>query len=208
MNARLVLWLLVYVALAALSLRGRVWAVVLYLLSSLIAPHRWWWGTAVIGLPLMDLSVAILASAVILHRRREIDVLPALDPVMTGLSLLTVINLTAVTCWAVSFDLSLVHAVQKMKLLLTFNLLIAGIRSERDLKTVLLSLMVMISLLSVESYLTHTKGGRLERFAVSGVAGSNQIGSFWVSLIPLYLGLFLERGRLIKLGTLAALPFT
>ena len=159
MNVRLALWLLTYLILALLSLRSRSWSVILYLLCSLIAPHRWWWGLSAQGYPFMDSAVSIMALAVILHQRREVDILGAVDPVLFSLSLLTILNVTAVTCFAFSFDLSLVHAILKIKLLLVFNLMVAGVRSETDLKRVMLSVVIMLAILSVESHFTYTRGG-------------------------------------------------
>ena len=207
MNVRLALWLLTYLILALLSLRSRSWSVILYLLCSLIAPHRGWWGLSAQGYPFMDSAVFIMALAVILHQRREVDILGAVDPVLFSLSLLTIINVTAVTCFAVSFDLSLVHAILKIKLLLVCNLMIAGVRSEADLKRVLLSLVVMLAILSVASHFTHTRGGRLEKMAVSSAAGSNQIGSFWASLMPLFLAAFLQNRWSVRLALFASVPF-
>ena len=207
MNARLALWLLTYLILALLSLRSRSWSMVLYLLCSLIAPHRWWWGLSALRFPFMDSAVAIMGLAAILHQRRENDVLGPVDPVISSLSLLTILNVTAVTCFAVSFDLSLVEAILKIKLLLVCTLMIAVVRSEADLKRVLLSLVVMLAVVSIESHFTYRGGGRLEKMAVSGAAGSNQIGSFWASLMPLFLVAALQSRWIVRLGLLASVPF-
>ena len=207
MNLRLAIWLLTFLILVVLSLRSRSWSVVLYLLCSLIAPHRWWWGLSMTRFPLMDSAVAIMALAAILHRRRDIDIVGPVDPVMFSLSLLTILNVTAVTCFAFSFDLSLVHAILKIKLLLVFNLMVAGVRSETDLKRVMLSVVIMLAILSVESHFTYTRGGRLEKLAVSSARGSNQIGSFWASLIPLFLATCLQNRWTLRLGLIASVPF-
>jgi putative inorganic carbon (hco3(-)) transporter len=207
MNPRLALWLLTFLILVVLSFRSRSWSVILYLMCCLIAPHRWWWGTSITRLPLMDSAVAIMALAVILHRRRDVDSLGPVDPVMFSLSLLTILNVTAVTCFALSFDLSLLLAIHKIKLLLVFNLMVAGVRSEADLKRIMLSLVIMLAILSFEGHITYTRGGRLEQLAVSGARGSNQIGSFWASMIPLFLPTLLQHRWTLRLGLIASIPF-
>jgi len=207
MNARMILWLLTFGLLLLLAFRSRFAAAAAYLLCSLIAPHRWWWGSMVAGLPLMDIAVLILAVSVVLHPPKSDERIQPWDAANVILLVLIVFNSLLVTTWAVSFELSEFVAIKQAKSILVCLLLMASIRSERDLRSLILWVVTLIGIVSIECQFTMLRGGRLEKLATAEVLGSNQIGNYWGSLLPLILVAFLQSKGWLRLGLVCILPF-
>ena len=214
MSLTLACFLLAFVVLAVLTFYRPVFGVSFYLLTFFAHPGYWWWGEPVnASFQRWNLVGGIfLLGAVVLSGRLSIP--------FSGNALIRRIQWAAI---AMAINATLVHLLlapdtaisagpywQLVKFVLFFFLIVAAAATERDLKIILLSILIGAGYIGYEQTINDRGDivhGRLEGIGAPGATGANQLASLMVTVLPLTGAFFLAGKRWEKVLMLPIAPF-
>ena len=214
MSLTLLVWISVFATLSVLAFVRPAWGVALYLLTFFACPQYWWWGEAIDGYRWNLYGGAILLAAVLVSKcvnataHESGHVMPVRR--LEWLAALILINATLVHLLLASrADVSSLAWILLAKFVMLFFLIKNAIRSEVDLRNVLLWMLIGAAYIGFEATINHRgaiDGNRLEGIGAPGAANANQCASLMVTILPLCAAFFLAGNRWGKLLAVAAAP--
>ena len=206
MSVTVLAWLTGVVVLAVAALGRAPYGFALYLLTFYLFPSFWWWGDALPDLRWNLGAGIVFLVAVLLQTMRDPRVAPP-DPAtkrILTLAVVILINATLVHLFlAPSLEVSADSYVLLAKFVVLFFLIVASIRSPRDLRLVLWAIVLGAAYIGFEVTVNDRGrmiGGRLEGVGAAGVANANELASLMATVVPLAGALFFWGKWYEKLG--------
>jgi hypothetical protein len=173
-------------------------------------PDLWWWGRQTLGGYRWNLySGSILLVAVIIGSFRQREPLPQITSVARCRlwAVLMLLNAVAVHILLAEYlEISEGPLTLLAKFVLLFFLIVWSIRDEKDLRIVLVSILLgaaYIGYMVTIDGAAKIRGGRLEGVGAPGARQSNELASLIVTILPLIGGLIM--GGLYRVRVVAAL---
>lgn len=213
MNLTLLAWLIAFLSFSLLSLRNAVWGVSLYMLTFFMAPPYWWWGALIARYRWNLYSGLILLGSTLIGGglASEMNYANKVNRRFFWLAFLIVANATAVHfLLAPNLAISSVRYILMFKMIVLFTVMVLVIRTENDLKIVVLSIVLGASYIGYEVTINErgkVSGNRLEGVGVANASSANDLACLMVSSVPLVAPLFLFGGWEFKAVAVIAGPF-
>ncbi|QDT46422.1 O-Antigen ligase [Symmachiella dynata] len=214
MSISLVAFLALFVLFGLLAFTRPAWGVCLYMLTFFASPPYWWWGRDIATYRWnlyggVGLLIAVLISRSVNPNSNQ--PVTAKTRRLITLATLLLINATAVHFllsrnWGVSFGSYELVA----KFVLLFFMMIAAIRTERDFKLVIMTLIIGMGYIGWEATINDRGkmvAGRLEGVGAPGATQANELASLAVTIIPLAGAFFMAGSRYQKFTAFLAAPF-
>lgn len=197
MSLTAVIWVMLALALTALSIQGAVWAVGFYMLTFFAAPQLWWWGDEVPALRYALIAGLIVLVSVVISNRANDQ--PRQTTLTHAAALGMATNATFVHFFlASSKTISFGAYIELLKYLLLFFLLWLAIRDKRDMRRVLIAIALGAAYIGYEVTINERgnfRGGRLEDVGAPGADSANSLACLMLTTVPLTGSLFV-RGKL------------
>lgn len=208
MTAHLLVWCVLYVVLAAMTLRRPIWGIALFFLTIFANPAYWlWWGAPLAGVRVNLLAVLILAISMLIHDEFKFK-FPTLSPAWKASRIVTLVLANALFVhvalaadWGTSWELF----VKLLKFVIFFLIVLRLVRTRTDFMFFVTVLVVGLAFWGYEKALTSDFSGRLESLKAPDCSDSNTIAIWVAVLVPLAGSLiFLGRRWQRWLGAFAA----
>lgn len=211
MSLTCILFLLVYGLLLFKSIRKPSYAVALYLMSFFMTPAIWWWGEPIRSVRWNLLSAVVLLLSVLFSGAfswRELFQQSKAQSRLVLTMILLAANATFVhLLLAPAPEIGQDQWIIILKTAVLFPLVVLAIRTEEDLKVIVIALIVGASYIGFEATINdrgRIVGNRLEGIGVANARGANDLACLMVSLTALVSPVFLYgRGafRLVAAAT-------
>lgn len=213
MSATALLWLLLFVVLCVMALRGPSWGASLYMMTFFALPQLWWWGkSGILASPRWNLigGVIFLVSVVLTYRPHALaERLPRLR-MMRVLMVLMVLNYTLVTLLvSINFEMSTAVLFLQVKFIIIVFLLDCAMQDETNFRRVIITMLCGILFLGVETNFLgagKSRRGRLEGVGVPGGNSSNQLANLLVTFLPMAGASIFSRDKTIRVVGLVTSP--
>lgn len=215
MSLTLVIWLFLFVVLALLAFVRPAYGVGLYMLTFFLCPPFWWWGNPIEGYRWNLYSGVILLAAVVLSRAAGPSnaerVMSPLARRLCWIAFFILLNATVVhAALADSWEISSDKYILLAKFILLFFMIHLTVRTEVDLRIVLLAILLGAGYIGYE--VTINDRGRIESNRLEGIGApaasqANQFASLMVTLLPVTAVFFLAGRWWEKLAMLPIAPF-
>lgn len=212
MNGPETVWIILFCVMSLLAFKRPAWGVGAYMISFFACPQFWWWGKDSIGLYRWNFYGGfILLAAVLVGRlanpvQTRFQSEPKLVKWIIGVLLAILVNATIVHAVLAPNRVMSATAYELLfKFVVLFFLIIAATRSVMDFRIVLLSILLCAGYIGYEVTINHRgkiHGNRLEGVGAPGAAGSNELASLMVTVMPLAGVFLLSNRRWEKLATL------
>lgn len=204
------LWLSMFGLFTVLSLIRPVYGVSLYLLTYFALPDFWWWGKAPLGGYRWTLvgGIILLCAAIVGRGKAATDAVSPERRRITWLAILMGCNFTIVQFTVGIGSVTVNDYSLDMKFILLFLCIISTVHTSKDLKILILSLIIGIGYLGWEVTINDRgkiSHGRLEGVGIPGASAANDLGSLIVTILPIAAALVIcGRGWMIRLLAAAA----
>jgi hypothetical protein len=196
LSLTLIVWMLLFVGLLVAAIKRSVFAVSLYMLTFFLLPAFWWWGDLLAEYRWNYIAGLVLLAASIPTEKRQFAG-SAKRFVKVSLAILanvTFVNFVIAGNTEVSFD----GYQMVVKMLLLTYLMVRTVRTEGDLKVVMMSILLGASYIGYECAFNDRGdivGNRLEGVGAPGASTANHFASLMATCLPLVSPFFLV-GRL------------
>ncbi|MGD9856761.1 MAG: O-antigen ligase family protein [Planctomycetaceae bacterium] len=213
MSLTLLVWLILFAAFSVMALVRPVWGWAVYVLTFFACPALWWWGKGTIGeyrWALYGGIIFLIAGLAGLGGQKQRTESPLAR--WTKWSAVAILANATFVHFALSsnWEISSGPYIDLAKYVLLFGMLVASIRNERDLRFVLLSIVIGAAYIGYEVTINDRgsiQNGRLEGIGVPSASDANGMACLVVTILPL-TGVFFIAGKWWeRLIALPAAPF-
>ena len=215
MSITLIAWLVLFATFAVLAFVRPAWGCALYMLTFFASPALSWWGKATIGdyrwalYGGIGFLVSVLVSRAIGFSSPKNDS-PRVKRMLLIASLILA-NATLVhVLLAPNMTISSGPYTLLAKFVVFFGLIVASVRTEKDLRIVLLSIVIGAAYIGFEVTVNdrgHIEGSRLEGVGVAAASSANSMANLMITVLPLTGAFFLAGKPWERLAMILAAPF-
>ena len=211
MSLTLILWLILFVGLAAASFVRPVYAIALYMLTFFLCPPFWWWGNPIEGYRWNLYAGIFLLLATVMSLDKSTLQLNFKVKLGLRVALLMVVNATFVhLAIAGGSEISADSYVLMAKFVLLLILIFMVVKTKSDLKIVMIALLLGAAYIGYEVTVNergYIDANRLEGIGAPGAKSANHFASLMVTVMPLVAPFFLVGKLKEKILAIVAAPF-
>ncbi len=209
MSLTLVVWLAAFALFAVMAFAKPIWGIALYFLSYFGDPATWWWGVPIVSVR-WNLIAGLIALTAVLVRGQ-----PWFDRHRTDwlsiLMLAIAANATFVH-FALAPNLTVSATAYELliKFVLLFFLMKTAVTDRSDFIVLIMIFLIALGHIGYEVKVNDAGtlvAGRLENVGPPAARTSNQLGSLFASLLPLFGAALFCANRWQKMIILCAAPF-
>ncbi len=199
--------MLLFVGLLVAAIKRSVFAVSLYMLTFFLLPAFWWWGDLLAGYRWNFYAGFVLLAASLSTEKRQFA---GLAKRLFNVSLAILANVTFVNfVIAGNTDVSFDGYQMVVKFLLLIFLIVRTVRTEGDLKIVMMSILLGASYIGYECAFNDRGDivkNRLEGVGAPGASTANHFASLMVTILPLVSAFFLVGRMREKVAVILMAP--